>query len=64
MILVTHSLTQVARFIFVKIACFFFVERLHDFFVWRGCVILCVKRLHDFSHTLTQSLRLHVFFCV
>ena len=41
----------------------FFVERLHDFFWWRGCVIfllggcmiLCVERLWDFSHSLTHS---------
>ena len=26
----------------------FFVERLHDFFWWRGCVIFFVERLHDF----------------
>ena len=26
----------------------FFVERLHDFFKWTGCVIFFVKRLRDF----------------
>ena len=26
----------------------FLVERLRDFFVWRGCVIFCVKSLRDF----------------
>ena len=39
---------------------FFFVERLHVFFlVWRGCMtfagFVCVERLRDFSHSLSQS---------
>ena len=61
----------------VKRLCNFFVETLHDFFcgevaffslsgccmifVWRGCVILCLERLRDFSYTLSHSLRLHDF---
>ena len=60
----SHSLNQVAWFIlsggymiFFGEVAWFFVERLCDFFVWRGCVIFCVwkgcvifgvKRWHDF----------------
>ena len=32
-------------------------------FVWRGCTIFCVERLHDLTHSLTQ-VRLHDFLCV
>lgn len=31
-------------------------------FVWRGCTIFCVERLHDLTHSLTQ-VRLHDFLC-
>ena len=62
-----HSVTQAAWFIFSGVFLIYFLRRdcvifWSDFFcgelAWfhllRGCVILCVERLCDFSHSLTQ----------
>ena len=62
-----HSVTQAAWFIFSGVCLIYFLRRdcvifWSDFFcgelAWfhllRGCVILCVERLCDFSHSLTQ----------
>ena len=50
------SLTQIAWFIFLKVARFFlfgevawfFYWEIVRLFVWRGCMIFCVKRLRNF----------------
>ena len=39
---------EVAWFSFAERLCDLFVEKFAWFFVWRGCLILIVKRLHDF----------------
>ena len=50
---------------------FFQVDRLRDFFLLRGCVVLCVERLHDFvcrgcmiilTHSLTHHSGCMIFF--
>ena len=40
----------------------FFVERLHDCLKKKTCVIVCMERLHDFSHSLNHSGCLIYFF--
>ena len=43
------------------------MERLRDFFVWRGCVTFFVERVHDFFVKILHDVLWRgcmIFFCV